>query len=47
MVSQNSTLICYHMFAALKRKLGSHKFRDYHGVESIGTAQKTTQETGS
>ena len=46
MVSQNSTSIC-HMFAALKLKLGSHKFRDDDGVKSIGTRQKTTQETGS
>ena len=47
MASQNSTPICHHTFAALKRKLGSHKFRDDHGVESIGTRQKTTQEMGS
>jgi hypothetical protein len=35
------------MFAAPKQKLGSHKFRDNRGVESIGTRQKTTQEADS
>ena len=32
MVSQNSTPSCHHIFAALKRKLGGHKFRDCRGV---------------